>query len=340
MPGLTPRHLDPTALFAPLDEFARLGLAVSGGADSLALLLLAARHATTAAARARFFVYSVDHGLRPEAADEVAFVVREAERLGFAARPLRWSGPKPKTGLQQAAREARYALIAAAMRADAVPVLLTAHHLGDQAETVLMRLAHGSGLEGLRGMDYFSEVAGLSLVRPLLGIDPDALRQVVAEAGLTPVVDPSNSDAEYERVRWRQMLPQLAALGLDAARLSQFALRMRDADRALEHATARALADVSFSDGQGAATLDRDFLRLQPHAVAVRVVGHVLDRVGGGRKPHALAPVEALTDRLLREPCKTTLHGCVVTATGTEIRVAREGPRRNERVQAAQPSAP
>ena len=340
MPRLTPQPLDAAALFAPLEEFARLGLAVSGGADSLALLLLAARFATTSAARARFFVYSVDHGLRPEAADEVAFVVQHAERLDFAARPLRWSGPKPRTGLQQAAREARYALIAEAMRADAVPVLLTAHHLGDQAETVLMRLAHGSGLEGLRGMDYFSEVAGLSLVRPLLGIHPDALRQLVAEAGLTPVVDPSNADADYERVRWRQLLPQLAALGLDAARLSQFALRMRDADRALEHATARALAEVSFSAGQAAATLDRALLRRQPHAVAVRVVGRMLERVGGSRKPHALAPVEALTDRLLREPCKATLHGCVVTATATQIRVSREGPRRNEHVHAAQPSAP
>ena len=112
MSGLSAGPLDPAAIFAPLDDYPRLGLAVSGGADSLAVMLLAARYATTPQARQRFFVYSVDHGLRPEAAGEVAFVCREAEKLGFHARPLRWEGEKPQTGIQQAARKARYTLIA------------------------------------------------------------------------------------------------------------------------------------------------------------------------------------------------------------------------------------
>lgn len=325
MPGL----IDPAALFAPLDEFPRLGLAVSGGADSLALMLLAARYAKTPEARARLFVYSVDHGLRPEAADEVRFVLAEAERLGLTARGLRWVGRKPATGLQQAARRARYRLIGDAMLADGVPVLLTAHHLADQAETVLMRLAHGSGVEGLRGMDYFAEVEGISLVRPLLGIDPEDLRQLVAAAGLTPVVDPSNDDTDYERVRWRQILPQLAALGLDAARLSQFARRMRDADRALEQATAIAFARVDFSRAEGEASLLRAEFRALPRAVAVRLLARLLDRVGGGRKPHALAAVEVLCDRLQREPLRQTLHGCLITADAETIRVRPENdPRR------------
>lgn len=334
MPGL----IDPAALFAPLDEFNRLGLAVSGGADSLALMLLAARYAQTPEARGRFFVYSVDHGLRPEATGEVAFVIGEAEKLRFAARGLRWTGRKPATGVQQAARRARYRLIGEAMRADAVPVLLTAHHLGDQAETVLMRLAHGSGLEGLRGMDYFTEVEGISIVRPLLGVDPDELRRVVADAGLTPVADPSNTDTDYERVRWRQMLPHLSALGLDPTRLSQFALRMRDADRALEHAAARAYAQVELGGDQSSASLPRALLRSLPRAVAVRVVGRVLVQVGGGRKPHALGAVEALTDRLLRERLKTTLHGCVIASDGEAVRIEREGPRRQFTRQGTQPS--
>lgn len=328
MPGL----IDPAALFAPLDEFSRLGLAVSGGADSLALMLLAARHATTPAARSRLFVYSVDHGLRPEAAEEVRFVLAEAERLGLAARGLRWSGRKPSAGLQQAARRARYRLIGEAMRADGVPVLLTAHHLADQAETVLMRLAHGSGVEGLRGMDYFAEVEGISLVRPLLGVDPERLRQLVAEAGLAAVADPSNADPDYERVRWRQLLPQLAALGLDAARLGQFSRRMRDTDRALEQATAIAFARVALSEAQGEASLSRADFRGLPRAVAVRLVARLLDRVGGGRKPHALAAVEALTDRLVRETLRQTLHGCLVEADAQTIRIRREDdPRRARR---------
>jgi len=327
MPGVT-GTLDPVATFSPLDEFPRLGLAVSGGADSLALMLLAARYADTPEARRRFCVYSVDHGLRPEARDEVAFVMAEAEKLGMHARPLRWEGEKPSTGIQQAARKARYTLIAEAMDADEVPVLLTAHHRVDQAETVLMRLAHGSGIEGLRGMDYFSELGDLRVVRPLLGVDPDQLKAIVAAAGLTPVTDPSNTDLDYERVRWRQAMPLLASLGLDATRIARFAERMRDADRALEQLASRALAaDVGvLPDGAGR-SFTRAWLRTLPHAVAVRVVQRVLDQVGGGQKPHALGAVEALTDRLIRETCKTTLHGCLIDADGESIRITHEPGR-------------
>jgi tRNA(Ile)-lysidine synthase len=328
MPGVSAGPLDPAAIFSPLDEYPRLGLAVSGGADSLALMLLAARYATTPAARQRFFVYSVDHGLRSEAADEVAFVCREAQALGFCARPLRWEGDKPETGIQQAARKARYTLIAEAMDADRVPVLLTAHHLLDQAETVLMRLAHGSGLEGLRGMDYFSLLGDLQVVRPLLHADPDQLKAIVAEAGLTPVTDPSNADLDYERVRWRQAMPLLASLGLDATRIGRFADRMRDADRAIEQVASRALAaEMGPERDISERRFSRAWLRAQPHAVAVRLVQRMLDEVGGGQKPHALGAVEALTDRLIRETCKTTLHGCVIDADGETIRILPEPGR-------------
>ena len=327
MSGLSAGLLDPAAIFAPLDDYPRLGLAVSGGADSLALMLLAARYATTPQARQRFFVYSVDHGLRPEAAEEVAFVCREAEKLGFHARPLRWEGEKPQTGIQQAARKARYTLIAEAMDAESVPVVLTAHHMQDQAETVLMRLAHGSGLEGLRGMDYFSALGDLQVVRPLLHAEPEQLKAVVAEAGLTPVADPSNADLDYERVRWRQFMPLLASLGLDANRVTRFADRVRDADRAIEQMASRALADVAVDPETKVRLFSRAWLRSQPHAVAVRVVQRVLDQVGGGQKPHALGAVEVLTDRLIRESCKTTLHGCVIEANGETIRIRPEPGR-------------
>ena len=332
MSGVSRRpNIDPAAIFGPpLADFQRLGLAVSGGPDSLALMLLAAEYAQSSGEGDRFVVYSVDHQLRSEAAGEVAFVVAEATRLGLAARALRWMGPKPATGIQEAAREARYRLFAAAMEHDKVDALVTAHHLGDQAETVLMRLAHGSGLEGLRGMDYLSEVGGLRIVRPLLGIDPEDLRAVVDAAGLTPVTDPSNSDLAYERVRWRQMLPQLAALGLDARRLGRFAQRVREADSALVNMAAQAMTLVEFAAGDTEAVIPRLTLMGLPRAIAVRVVGRVLDRVGGGQKPHALAAVEALTARLILEPVRTTLHGCLVRSGSRMVRFLRE-PGRGER---------
>ena len=323
-----PAGLDSAALFAPLQQFGKLALAVSGGPDSLALMLLAHEHARATGTLQRFVVLSVDHGLRPEAKDEVAFVLREAERLGFAARGLRWEGSKPRTGIQQAARTARYRLLAEAMRRDGAEALVTAHHMGDQAETVLMRLAHGSGIEGLRGMDPIAEIDGLRVVRPLLAVDPVELRALVDAAGLVPVADPSNADLDYERVRWRQMLPRLAALGLDARRLSTFALRMREAEDALARMTEDALSRVHFAEDGAAASIERATLAGLPRAVAVRVVGRMLDRVGGGRKPHALGQVEDLTGRLLADPLRTTLHGCLVRGSRKAVRIEREPGRR------------
>lgn len=327
MPG---ELIDSEAIFAPLAEFQRLGLAVSGGPDSLALLLLAAEFADRHAAHARFVVYSVDHGLRPEAAGEAAYVADAARRLGFAARVLRWDGDKPETGIQQAARAARYGLIAAAMPADGAEILLTAHHLADQAETVLMRLAHGSGIEGLRGMDYFAEVGGLVVVRPLLGVDPADLGRLVAASDLVPAQDPGNLDTGYERVRWRQMLPQLAALGLDARRLSRFANRMRDADLALAGMAATAAAADPAGAGGG---ITRAVLVGLPRAVAIRLVANLLHRIGAGQKPHDLAPVETLTDRLRMEPAlkRTSLHGCLISSDGVTITVVREAGRQAAR---------
>ena len=337
MPG---ELIDSGAIFAPLAEFRRIGLAVSGGPDSLALLLLATEFANQHAAHERFVVYSVDHGLRPEAAGEVAYVTDTARKLGFAARALKWEGPKPTTGIQQAARTARYGLIAEAMAADETEILLTAHHLGDQAETVLMRLAHGSGIEGLRGMDYFAEIAGLVVVRPLLGVDPAELAQIVAASGLKPVIDPSNTDTDYERVRWRQILPQLAALGLDARRLSRFADRMRDADRAL--VAMAAAVETGLDPDAGTRSVTRAVLLRAPRAVAIRVMATLLDEVGGGQKPHDLASVEALTDRLRTVAAlkRTSLHGCLIESDGTTVVVAREPGRhvaRQSRVRSEPP---
>lgn len=339
MPGLSRQQaLDLAAVFAPLHDFKRIALAVSGGLDSLALMLLAAEYARQTNGHSRFAVYSVDHALRPEAAGEVAFVMEQSRRLGFKGRALRWEGEKPGTGVQQAARLARYELFREAMRHDNAEVLVTAHHLGDQAETVLMRLAHGSGIEGLRGMDRFSQVGDLLIARPLLGTDPDVLREIVAHAGIAPVTDPSNSDLDFERVRWRQVMPQLTALGLTAERLAKFADRMGDAETALVSMTAQALSMVAFSEATPEAVLTRDLLMSIPRAIAIRVMVRVLDRVGGGRKPHALAAVEALTDRLIRERVATTLHGCVVRSGGKTIRVAREPGRAAARQRRKEPA--
>jgi tRNA(Ile)-lysidine synthase len=135
-------------------------------------------------------------------------------------------------------------------------------------------------------------------------------------------------------------LPQLAALGLDPRRLGKFAERMRDAESALISMSAEAMSHVEFDAGRQQAAFSRDLLMHLPRAIAVRLVGQVLQVVGGGQKPHALAAVEALTDRLVREPVRTTLHGCLVRSGKAGIRVLRETGRASgkARRQAATPS--
>ena len=330
--GMTPDIDDAAglqALFAGVAGESAVGLAVSGGADSLALMLLAQRWATSLAAAPRLVVYSVDHGLRPQARAEVAMVLQAAAALGLAARGLAWSGAKPETGIQEAARAARYRLMGSAMVEDGATVLLTAHHLQDQAETVLMRLAHGSGIEGLKGMSVMADVEGIRVHRPLLGVDPVALRSVVDAAGLVPVADPSNADPHYERVRWRQALPQLAALGLDAGTLALFASRMAEADAAIAQMADGCFAEIVRLDGFGAARIElAPFVGLSP-AISTRLLGRVLNIVGGRQKPRALGQVERLRQSIAEAGLgkATTVLGCVIRIKDGAIAVAREPGR-------------
>lgn len=330
--GLTPDLRDPAALarlFAPAAGEKAVGLAVSGGPDSLALLLLAARWAAALDHSPALFVYSLDHGLRPEAGAEVAMVLEVAQSQGLPARGLAWTGPKPETGLQEAARRARYSLIGEAMRADGANLLLTAHHRADQAETVLMRLAHGSGIEGLKAMTPLAMVEGLRIFRPLLDVEPAALAALVAEAGLIPAQDPSNDDTSYERVRWRRLLPALAEQGLDSAALSRFASRMAEADAALAQMAEAAFAELVKLDGFGAASLPRAALDGLSPAIGRRVLGRVLNIVGGRQKPRALGQVERLYDQIVADglPRATTLLGAVVRLKGESLTISREPGR-------------
>jgi tRNA(Ile)-lysidine synthase len=317
------------SLFARVAGEPAIALAVSGGADSLALLLLAQRWAAGRAVAPRLQVYSVDHGLRPEAAGEVAMVIEVAHSLGIAATGLAWTGDKPRTGVQEAARAARYRLMGEAMAGDGIGVLLTAHHRNDQAETVLMRMAHGSGIEGLRGMAGMAEVEGVRVHRPLLAVDPDALRAVVADAGLTPAADPSNTDTHYERVRWRQAMPDLAALGLDAPTIATFADRMAEADAAIAQMADGCFGEIVRLDGFGAASIELTPLVGLSPAISTRLLGRVLNIVGGRQKPRALGQVERLRQTIAESglPKATTILGCVLRIKDNAVIVAREPGR-------------
>jgi tRNA(Ile)-lysidine synthase len=206
---------------------ARLGLAVSGGPDSVALLLLA-----HAAYPGRVQVATVDHGLRPESAAEAAFVARLCAERNVPHAILA-AHMTETANVQAAARERRYALLGQWAAAADVAWLATAHHLDDQAETLIMRLLRGSGLSGLAGI----RAAAPPLVRPLLGWRRAELAAIVHAAGIEPVADPSNADERFDRVRVRRRLAE--AEWLDPAALARSAAALAEAEQALDWAAGR-----------------------------------------------------------------------------------------------------
>jgi tRNA(Ile)-lysidine synthase len=211
----------------------RIGIAVSGGPDSLALLLLAA-----ADRRDRIEAATVDHGLRPESAAEAAMVSELCRTLGISHRTLLadWSKP-PEANVQAEARTMRYRLLNEWAIACGLDAIATAHHADDQAETLLMRLLRGAGVAGLGGTRARRALSeDVKLIRPLLGWRKAELEDLVADAELTPVDDPSNRDPRHDRSRIRQMLSE--ADWADPARLAASASALRDADEALDWALA------------------------------------------------------------------------------------------------------
>ncbi|TMJ05969.1 MAG: tRNA lysidine(34) synthetase TilS [Alphaproteobacteria bacterium] len=359
------------ALFADLSDAPVLILAVSGGPDSTALLWLAARWRAKRKRGPRLIAVTIDHGLRQASTREALAVKRLAKKLNVAHRTLRWAGKKPNTGIQEAARAARYRLLGDAARRAGAGHILTAHTLDDQAETVLFRLARGSGLSGLRGMVpraplpsperggsiaagdrggvNFSQrtptrrasladlpLAGgggaLLLLRPFLTLPKSRLLATLRAAKVPFADDPSNRDPRFTRPRLRELMPGLAAEGLDARRLAGFARRMARADQAIEHAVEEAAAGLS--RGAGPLVFSRQYADL-PAEIALRLLGRAIAQVGN-EGPVELAKLEALYDALAAAMAqkspdarfRRTLAGALVTFAG-EITVERAPARRS-----------
>lgn len=227
----------------------RMGVAVSGGGDSLALMVLLADWCRSAGVSLR--VATVDHRLRPDAASEAALVARHAADLGLAHDVLVWTGWDGRGNLQAMARAARIDLLTAWAAEHDLSHVCLGHTLDDQAETVLLRLARGSGVDGLAGMAAVRHVPqGPAWLRPLLGVRRADLRAVLRDRGLRWVEDPSNSDLRFDRVRVRQALAEGAIAGLDAVTLAETATRMAAAKSVLQRAAYdAAMACVSVDHG-------------------------------------------------------------------------------------------
>jgi tRNA(Ile)-lysidine synthase len=308
-------------------EARRLLVGVSGGPDSLALLLLLHRWAAAQGdAAPQLHAATIDHGLRPESAGEAAFVASVCAGLRVPHAVLPWVGDKPATALQEEAREMRIRLLgehAMAIEADAV---LLGHHLDDQAETILMRLCRGSGLRGLSGIHPL-EIRGIDsfvyrVARPLLEVPKARLVATCQAFGVTPVDDPSNRDPRFARTRMRALLPLLAAEGLGAAGFGRLARRVMRADEALHvmaHQLEKDMRSGSEEDGE---RYQGDLLLGVPDEFSLRVLDVAIRRHATEGEPE-LAALEDLHEALLDALCDSKPFSR--TLAGAWVRIRRGG---------------
>lgn len=295
--------------FSIPDEEKTIAIGVSGGGDSMALAHMLCMWAVE---HKRFaHLLTVNHNLRPESA-------AEAEQVGawvadFPASShhiLKWDhSSRPETALMERARTARYDLMAAYCKAHDIKTLVVAHHADDQLETFLFRLAKGSGLDGLSGMDEATQYNNMVLYRPLLHVTHDDLIAYCKYHNLSWIEDPSNQNNDFARPRLRKALE---AEGLNAKRLVKTLDRLKRGKQALDEMAESAFACVCEDDsGQ---SLDWCHLSSYPLDIRIRVVQKALMRHGKSESsyPPKLERVEDIIDTI--RPCKSaTLYGCVLS---------------------------
>jgi len=326
--GLSVDEVD--TLFSRLIPFSNLALAVSGGSDSLCLLVLFSEWRQRNRWHGSTEVLVVDHGLRPESAAEARFVQDAARQHGLAVSILRWEGPKPGSNIQDEARRARYGLMAERISEAGAQALVLGHHMDDQAETFLDRLTRGSGVSGLSAMaiDEPGGPEGLRLLRPFLGVRKNRLEASLGERGLEWCRDPSNDDRKYKRSRLRRIMALLEDEGLSAERLSETAGRMRRSRTALDSVVHDIAARLLEHHRSGPARVDRSSYRDLPEDLRLRLLKEMVLGVTGRRPEPRLRQLETLDDLLWSgQRDRQTLCGATFEAGSTFVWCWREAGR-------------
>ena len=302
-----------------------IGVAVSGGGDSIALLHLA--HDWAQRTGIDVYVATVDHGLRPESGEEAASVAMACAALGLSHQTLLWTGWNGRGNLQAEARAARQHLLTDWARTKGLRAILLGHTMDDQAETVLMRLGRGSGVDGLSGMRPRTDRNGLSWLRPLLGVRREDLRSWLTARRIDWIDDPSNDDPRFDRVKARQALAGLAGLGVTAPGLAATAERLQDARDALDHAAGALAANATRWGACGECYLSLTPFRAAPSETQRRLLRAALTRASGtAYGPRADAEQKLLSAILsVRLGGGRSLHGCLVRPNGIDgVVITRE----------------
>lgn len=296
----------------------QLAVAVSGGSDSLALALMAAEQLHPLGYR--IVALTVNHQLRESAAAEAEYVAKVMREHGIEHHILVWTGEKPVSGVEEAAREARYRLLSDWCAAHGVSVLLTAHHLWDQAETFLMRLQRGSGLDGLCGMTEQTNWPGIKLLRPFLYTSPLVMKDYLQARKIKWVEDESNRDDRLLRVKARKILPLLSALGITPEKITATMQRLQSSQEYLNQQVQKILQDhFQHYKNFGFSCKQADFAGLNTE-MQYRLLALILRKIGQTDYQPRAALILNLAERAAQPNFKAaTLGHCRISAVGEQL---------------------
>lgn len=299
----------------------RMVVAVSGGADSLALTLAAAE-------LGHIIALTVDHQLRAASTGEARKVHEFLRSRGVEHHILPWEGEKPEANLQAEARGARYALLENWCYGHGIKYLLTAHHMNDQAETFLLRLARGSGVYGLAAMEAKSEgfsYQDVTLIRPLLGVPKVSLEAYLQNQNIDWIEDPSNINDRYDRVKVRNFLTDPVVDGFTVNRLAATADRLARARKALSFYEEKWVTEFVRFDKYGCASFPVDALSGAPEEIILHALADLIRRISGSDYPPRFEKLYRLYEKLCDDGFSgSSLMGALIQKVDNDILIMRE----------------
>lgn len=300
-----------------------MAVGVSGGVDSVALLHWLVEIG------ADVVCLHVNHNLRPSAGVEAQYVADLCKKLGVECHIFSWDGEKPETGLEDAARVARYKFMTDFCHKNKIKIILTAHQADDQIETFWMNLGRGSGVYGLAAMRDVGEMDGIKIVRPLLGVFRRELRDYCDTRGIKYFADEMNDDPHYTRVKIRQNRHLVGdALGISDERILLAIQNMGRVRETLENYVDKLVARVMLD---GRAIFSESFLFDQSPDIRLKFLGTIIQMVGGDRYQPRLNSLVGAVDKL-HDDCKFTIGHCTVRRFRGRILVVREGKKTSFRI--------
>lgn len=293
----------------------KAAVAVSGGSDSMALALLFGEYALES--KIEIIALTVDHGLRAESAEEANKVNKWLTSHGIEHHTLLWEGKKKPSNIQAEARKARYKLMSDFCLTHNIKSLMVAHTLNDQAETVLMRLMRGSGVDGLSGIVEAKNIFGINIVRPLLNFTRDELRDYLCIKKQEWIEDPSNENTKFKRVQVRNLIKENLEPELLIKRLADTASHMARTRDYIEERMAERLSGVTIFHNEGFYSIDIERFKSLHNEERLRFLAKALQRVGGQEYKPRFENLKALHNNIMEGNINNccTLSGCAVTTS-------------------------